>query len=182
MNATWTHRDYGFVIGLLTAVCGSRPGDLARPTIGRFASECSIRQGILATARPNSISTLALVSVRRSTSSSGEPKAAETTLPTRWHVRPTLWSDSPRAPAAVVLEQAGRIPVQTAGLRHFAHCRDAPWNRPSRLRGAVPCQPSGSRESSHRRHQHLPFFERSICSPLFSIAQRARHAAGPHSR
>jgi hypothetical protein len=50
MNATWPHRDNGFVIGLLTGA-------------------------------PNSLSTLSLVSVRRSTNPSAGPKAVETTLP-----------------------------------------------------------------------------------------------------
>src|ERR1700752_1171635 len=106
------------------------PHDWPQP----FASECSIRQGVLAGARPNSISTLALMSVRRSTNSSREPRA---TLPTRWRVRPTMLSDLPRPSTAVELSQVGRIPMQTAGLRHVAHFRDGvePTAR-------LPCKPS----------------------------------------
>ena len=128
MNATWTHRDDGFVIGLLTGACVAEPAwrsgsphDWPQP----FASECSIRQGTVASARPNNISTLAPMSVRRSTNSSGEPKAAEMTLPTRWRVRPTMLRDLPRPSTAGELSQVGRIPMQTDGLRPVAHFRDA---------------------------------------------------------
>ena len=175
MNATWTHR--GGRLRDWTAdghVCGSRPSNLARPTIGfeRFASECSIRQGVLATALPKSLSALALVSVRQSTNSSGEPKAAETRLPTRWRVRPTMLRDLPRSPTAVELSQAGRIPVQTAGLRHFAHCRDAPWNRPEPAprRCAVPAE----------RIQRV-ITSSASASPVLRTLQSARRCSRSHS-
>ena len=112
MNATWTHRDDGFVIGLLTGTCVG--AGLAIWLTPRLAS--ALRQRVF---------DLALMSVRRSTNSPGEHKAAEMRLPTRWRVRPTMLRDLPRPSTAVELSQVGRIPMQTAGLRPVAHFRDA---------------------------------------------------------